>query len=92
MSAHRDLLERVRAIVTPLLPADFSGCKDDTELLISGLLDSMAVITVASDIESEFGIEVPAIDITIEHFESIAGMANYLAGRCSDGCEYRGAE
>jgi acyl carrier protein len=54
---------------------------DDTELLISGLLDSMAVTQVVAKIEACLSREVPPLDITIENFETMQAMFNYVAAR-----------
>ncbi len=55
--------------------------QDDTELLISGILDSLDVIRIASTIEQSLNVEVPPIDITIENFESISTIFDYMASR-----------
>ena len=57
---------------------------DDEDLLLSGLLDSLAVMSLVSFIEQRFGLQVPFDDVVIEHFESIAAMATYLQGRAQD--------
>lgn len=55
--------------------------QDDTELLISGVLDSLDVIRVASAIEQSLNFEVPPVDITIENFESINAIYRYMVSR-----------
>ena len=53
----------------------------DTELLVSGLLDSIAVTQVVATIEACLSREVPPLDITIENFETLRAMFNYVAAR-----------
>ena len=54
---------------------------DDTELLVSGLLDSIAVMQVVATIEACLSREVPPLDITIENFETLRAVFHYVAAR-----------
>ncbi len=54
---------------------------EDEDLLGSGLLDSLSVMSLVHFIEQEFDIAVPAEDVTIEHFVSLAAIEAYLARR-----------
>lgn len=54
---------------------------DDTDLLASGLLDSLSVMSLVFFVEQELAIQIPAEDITIEHFESLAAIEAYLVAR-----------
>lgn len=51
---------------------------EDDNLLGSGLLDSMGMMSLVLFIETEFGVQVPPEDITIEHFLSINTIDAYL--------------
>jgi len=50
-------------------------------LLGSGLLDSLSVMSLVHYIEQETNVAVPAEDVTIEHFVSLAAIEAYLARR-----------
>jgi acyl carrier protein len=50
----------------------------DDELLLGGYLDSMAVFSLVSFIESELGLPVPAQDIIVENFRSVSVICDYL--------------
>jgi acyl carrier protein len=54
---------------------------DDDDLLGSGLLDSLSVMSLVHFIEQELHIAVPAEDVTIENFVSLASIDRYLAER-----------
>jgi acyl carrier protein len=54
---------------------------DDTELLLSGLLDSIAVTQVVATIEAMLSREVPPLDITIDNFATLRAMYDYVAAR-----------
>lgn len=54
---------------------------DGDNLLGTGLLDSVAMISLVLFIETEFSIPVPPEDVTIENFLSIDTIASYLTKR-----------
>jgi acyl carrier protein len=70
-----------RFIARDLLNQAGRAIADDEDLLGSGLLDSLSVMSVVQFIEHEGQIEVPAEDVTIENFFSLAAMEAYLARR-----------
>ena len=70
----------VREIVLELSESE-EVVVEDTELLLSGLLDSMAVVQVVATMEQCLDQEVPPLDITIENFETLGAMFNYVAAR-----------
>lgn len=53
----------------------------DDDLLLSGLLDSLAIIRLLAFIQEQFGVDIPADDVIIEHFSSINAMVSYLTRR-----------
>lgn len=50
----------------------------DEDLLLSGLLDSLGVMTLVSHLESLRGHAIPPQDVTIENFTSVATITTYL--------------
>lgn len=71
--------EEIRAFVqTSLL--DGREIAMDEELLLSGLLDSMAVITLVAYLEELRGAPIPPEDVTLENFESVNAMAAFVHG------------
>ena len=50
----------------------------DTDLLISGALDSLAVMQVAAWMEDELKIEVDPVDIVFENFQTVEAMATFV--------------
>lgn len=55
------------------------GYSDD--LLLSGLLNSLGVMRLVAFTQERFGIEIPAEDVVIEHFQTIDAIAGYLQAR-----------
>ncbi|HUE84739.1 MAG TPA: acyl carrier protein [Vicinamibacterales bacterium] len=70
-----------RYIATELLNQSDLVIGDDEDLLTSGLLDSLSVMSVVYFIEQEAGIDIPAEDVTIENFESLSAIDTYVRGR-----------
>lgn len=60
-------------------PAD--QLRDDTPLQTSGILDSLAVLELASYIGEQFGIELSYADTTVERFDSLEQIAAVIARR-----------
>jgi len=70
-----------RYIASDLLNQPGLAIGADDDLLSSGLLDSLSVMSVIHFIEQELGIDVPAEDVTIEHFVSLRAIDAYLGKR-----------
>lgn len=53
----------------------------ETDLVLTGLVDSLGVVVVVEWIEQRLGIEIDPGDVVIEYFESVGAMVRYLQGR-----------
>ena len=53
----------------------------ETELVTTGLLDSMDVVRLVAHLERTLGITIPDGDIDVDHFDSIAKISSYLEAR-----------
>lgn len=53
----------------------------ETDLVLTGLVDSLGVVVVVEWIEERLGIEIDPGDVVIEHFESVGAMVRYLRAR-----------
>ena len=53
----------------------------DTDLVLTGLVDSLGIIVVVEWIESRLGITIDPGDIVIEHFDMVTSMVDYLRDR-----------
>jgi acyl carrier protein len=66
-------------ILTKYLPGESpQNLRDDTPLRTSGVLDSLATLSLISFIEQEFGIEVEAHETDIDNFDRIADMVAFI--------------
>ncbi|MEL6983183.1 MAG: acyl carrier protein, partial [Actinomycetota bacterium] len=55
----------------------------DTDLLLTGAVDSLGVIRITQWMEDELGIEVDPSDVTLENFQTVSRMMRYLGGLTS---------
>ncbi len=70
-----------RYIATGLLNQHDRVIDEDEDLLASGLLDSLSMMSLIHHIEQEMRIDVPAEDVTIENFQTLRAIDAYLGGR-----------
>lgn len=65
-------MEQLLAILQELKPGvDFEGNK---HLIDDGILESLEIITLASDLNDEFDIEITVADVLPENFNSIEAI------------------
>jgi methoxymalonate biosynthesis acyl carrier protein len=50
----------------------------DTDLLDSGMLDSLSFVTLLVELEEEFGTKISPEDVEIDQFSSIAKIAEFV--------------
>jgi len=50
----------------------------ETDLLMTGLVDSLGIMTVVAWIETAAGIEIDPADIVLEHFQTVARMVAFV--------------
>ncbi len=78
---HSAIREKLRAFVQEqflYMKPDFQ-LNDDDLLLKKGVVDSMGVMEVLSFLDEEFGVDVPATDLTEANLGSISAIARYIA-------------
>ena len=51
----------------------------DTDLLLTGLIDSLGVIQVVSWIEDELGVSIDPTDVTLENFQTPGAMVRFAS-------------
>jgi acyl carrier protein len=55
----------------------------DTDLFDTGVLDSLAFEQLLLHLEREFGVTTSVDDMEIDHFKSIARIAEFVAGHAA---------
>ncbi len=58
---------------------------DDENLLLSGLLDSLSVMSLVAFVEQTYAFRVPFEDVVIENFETITAIKSYVQARSDRG-------
>jgi acyl carrier protein len=53
----------------------------DTDLVGTGLLDSLTLVELLAQLEETFGFSISAGDLELEDFRSVASIAEFLARR-----------
>lgn len=71
MTLESDLLEFINAEVRLDRSVAVAG---DTDLLLTGLVDSVGVIEIVGWLEDETGIEVDPLDVVLANFQTVARM------------------
>lgn len=59
----------------------------DADLIGGGMMDSLALVALITDIEEEFDIELPLDDFDIDAFRSIHSISAFVSGALSGGQE-----
>lgn len=82
------LHERIAEIFTDKLHIEVAS--SDTDLMQSGLLDSLALVELLFHLEQELGIKITLESLELENFRSIARIAQFITAR-RNGCEGNGS-
>ena len=73
------LRERIGRLLASALHIEVPAA--DTDLFDAGVLDSLGFVELLVQLEREFGAAIAAGDIDVEHFRSIATIAQFIASR-----------
>lgn len=83
------LEERIRTLVRDVLQVEVPTF--DTDLIDTGLLDSLGLVSLITEIELDLGFELPLDDFDVDRFRSIERIAGYVAEFLSTSDEATGA-
>jgi acyl carrier protein len=82
MAIDRDALAgEIVTFLRTKLRADTAGVDLDTPLVSTGVVDSVALVRLASFVEQRTGLRIPDRDVTVEHFDSLAQILAYVERR-----------
>jgi len=51
---------------------------DETDLLASGVIDSLGILRMVAFMDERFGVKVPDEDVVFENFQNVRVMAQYI--------------
>lgn len=57
---------------------------NDTDLVETGVLDSLLFVQLLLQLEEDFGMHVAMEDLEIDHFRSIGSIADFVAGHSGE--------
>jgi D-alanine--poly(phosphoribitol) ligase subunit 2 len=77
MAAATSTVDRVRLLIGDVLSIEVPAA--DTDMIESGLLDSLALVSLIAAIEQEFQVELPLEDLDVDRFRSADSIAQSLA-------------
>lgn len=72
----RDLLAFINADVSLDPTTEVRG---DTDLLLTGLVDSVGVIEIVTWLEDVGGVEIDPMDVVLENFQTVDAMLGLVA-------------
>jgi acyl carrier protein len=79
MTNEQDTRMTIRTFVLERFPeARVKSLADDDSLLDSGVVDSLGILEFATFIEEQFCMQLQDDDLTPEHFDSVASIANFV--------------
>lgn len=67
------------------LGVDVATIRPETALFSEGIIDSFALVTLLTHVESECGFRVRPDEVNLENFDSIARIQAYAARRQAEG-------
>jgi acyl carrier protein len=71
-----NVFERIQNIFRDVLHVEVAS--PDTDLVGTGVLDSLALIELLHELELEFGIEIPLDGVDIETFLTVERMVGFV--------------
>lgn len=83
MSATAVPTERIVALIRDVLQIEVPA--PDTDLIDEGLIDSLALISLITEIEHDFGMVLPLDDFDVERFRSAEQIAAFVAANAPGG-------
>lgn len=83
MTASEQLTTRITNLIEEVLMVDVAS--PDVDLIGTGLIDSLALVTLITEVEAEFGISLPLEEFDVDNFRSAEQIAAYVSARLPEG-------
>jgi len=75
--------EKIISMIYGIKPYQ-DGIQEDTNLIESGVLDSLALLVLVGELESVFAIEIEAEDLLPENFQTVTDIQNLVMAKNRD--------
>ena len=79
MIEHHGIRQKLTELFAKKLNLEVSSV--DTDLVETGLLDSLALIELLAQLEETFGVSVSTDDLELENFRSITSIVGFVTRR-----------
>jgi acyl carrier protein len=73
--------QTIRDYLTGRLGVDTNGLEDNSPLFSSSLVDSFSLVELITFIESAGGIKIDAWDVTLDNFDSIERILEFVRSK-----------
>jgi acyl carrier protein len=70
--------ERLTAFIQGAVISEDDVIGNDTDLLLTGLVDSLGVVMIVEWIEAELSVVIDPADVVLEHFQTIDAMLGFV--------------
>ncbi len=88
MSSSTTPVARVERVLRDALAVELPS--PDTDVLAAGLLDSLTLVQLVVEIETEFGVEIPLDDFDPDQFRTAESIARFVTALAPDASEASG--
>jgi acyl carrier protein len=79
MDGDDTLRDRISRLIRVALQIEVPA--HDTDLIDSGLMDSLALVSLITELELDFGFQLPLDEFDLESFRSVERIAALVASR-----------
>jgi len=79
MIEHNGVHQKLTELFAKKLSLEVSSV--DTDLVETGLLDSLALVELLAQLDETFGVSISTDDLELENFRSIASIAGFVDQR-----------
>lgn len=73
--------ERLLAFINAEVSISPEQVEADTDLLLTGAVDSLGVVRITQWMEDELGFEVDPVEVTLENFQTVSRMVAYAGSK-----------
>ncbi|MCI0390244.1 MAG: acyl carrier protein [Acidobacteria bacterium] len=77
MNEYTELKEKLAAIFSQHL--NIEAPADDTDLLATGIIDSLTLVELLLRLEQAFGVQISVDDLELDNFRSLDSIARFVA-------------
>ncbi len=77
-TTNADLGQRLVAFINSEISTASEPVVADTDLLLTGAVDSLGVVRITQWLEDNYSTEVDPLDVTLENFQTIDRMVAYV--------------